>query len=105
MDKEEVDPASAKDPVDRRCFRGSRLCHICSRPRWVGAEEDKREGWERETRTKLPEVGTGLLGPATEREIQKSIIVERNTKNCFQKEENSIKCLLFYKKKNSSAKK
>lgn len=31
--------------VDSKCFRGSRLCHNCSRPRWVGAEEDSLEAW------------------------------------------------------------
>lgn len=40
---DEVEPASTSELVDKRCFRGSLRCHICSRPRWVGAEDDNRE--------------------------------------------------------------
>lgn len=43
VDKEDVDPASANEPVERRCWRGSLRCQICSSPRCVGAEEESRE--------------------------------------------------------------
>ncbi|CAH0683081.1 unnamed protein product [Spodoptera exigua] len=39
-DRDDADPASAKELVDKRCFLGSRRCQICSMVRWVGAEEE-----------------------------------------------------------------
>lgn len=42
VEREEVDPHSASELVDNKCFLGSLLCHICSNPR-CGADDDSLE--------------------------------------------------------------
>ncbi|MPC20577.1 hypothetical protein E2C01_013529 [Portunus trituberculatus] len=43
--REEADPpsSSAREPVDRRCWRGSRRCQACSSEKlWLGADDERR---------------------------------------------------------------
>lgn len=43
--REDAEPpsSSASEPVDRRCWRGSRRCQACSKEKlWLGAEEERR---------------------------------------------------------------